>query len=381
MKGLVLEGGGAKGAFHCGAVKALYDNGYRFDGVAGTSIGAINGALIVQDGGYETLMKMWSEIKPSDITDLDNLEVTKLFNKEFSGKTFKYWAKQAVKTINHLGVPTDKTLSYLSKYINEEKIRKSSMDYAIVTYCLSKRTPLELKKDDIPLGKMLEYIFASAYYPAFKLDRMDGMFFIDGGVYNNLPLNVLPQINDYDEIFAIRTMSKMPHKTVENDRIKVHYICPSEDLGSTVNISRKNINEKIKLGYYDTLRFIKGYAGYKYYIEGDLLLLDKLVESLTDDERNSLFGVADITANDIYHKFVEKNGKEYDGKIISFFESIAAKVEIQKFKIYSFANFLREITEKDEKFLTQQEKRFKKKTLQKEVYQKIKGKIMGVIHD
>ena len=54
-KGLVLEGGGAKGAFQCGAIKALYDNGYTFDGVAGTSIGAINAAILAQDGNYQTL--------------------------------------------------------------------------------------------------------------------------------------------------------------------------------------------------------------------------------------------------------------------------------------------------------------------------------------
>ena len=43
MRGLVLEGGGAKGSFHIGVLKALFESGYTFDGVAGTSIGAING--------------------------------------------------------------------------------------------------------------------------------------------------------------------------------------------------------------------------------------------------------------------------------------------------------------------------------------------------
>ena len=46
MKGLILEGGGTKGAYQIGAYKALRDLGIEFQGVAGTSIGALNGAYI-----------------------------------------------------------------------------------------------------------------------------------------------------------------------------------------------------------------------------------------------------------------------------------------------------------------------------------------------
>ena len=49
MKGLVLEGGGTKGAYQIGAYKALRDLGIEFQGVAGTSIGALNGAYIIQN--------------------------------------------------------------------------------------------------------------------------------------------------------------------------------------------------------------------------------------------------------------------------------------------------------------------------------------------
>ena len=45
---LVLEGGGAKGAYQIGAYMALKEKGFEFDHVVGTSIGAINGAVIAQ---------------------------------------------------------------------------------------------------------------------------------------------------------------------------------------------------------------------------------------------------------------------------------------------------------------------------------------------
>ena len=45
--GLVLSGGGAKGAYHVGVVQCLADHGVRPSAIAGTSVGALNGAVIV----------------------------------------------------------------------------------------------------------------------------------------------------------------------------------------------------------------------------------------------------------------------------------------------------------------------------------------------
>ena len=56
--GLVLEGGGAKGAYQIGAWKALREAGVRIRGVALTSVGALNGALICM-GDLEHAEKLW----------------------------------------------------------------------------------------------------------------------------------------------------------------------------------------------------------------------------------------------------------------------------------------------------------------------------------
>ena len=56
--GLTLEGGGARGAYHIGAVKALLENGYEFGAIVGTSIGAINAAFLAQ-GDFDEIYKMW----------------------------------------------------------------------------------------------------------------------------------------------------------------------------------------------------------------------------------------------------------------------------------------------------------------------------------
>lgn len=58
MYGLVLEGGGAKGAYHIGAYKAIMEEGIEIRGIAGTSVGALNGALIAQED-FEKAYNLW----------------------------------------------------------------------------------------------------------------------------------------------------------------------------------------------------------------------------------------------------------------------------------------------------------------------------------
>ena len=77
--GLVLEGGGSKGAYQVGVLKALLENGYRFDAVTGTSIGALNGAILAQDG-LDRLEDFWREVKISSIFDVSEEIAEKLEN-------------------------------------------------------------------------------------------------------------------------------------------------------------------------------------------------------------------------------------------------------------------------------------------------------------
>ena len=75
---LVLEGGGAKGAYQVGAYNALIESGYEFNAVIGTSIGAINAALIAQ-GDVRLLEEVWRNIKFEDLLNITKSNAEKLF--------------------------------------------------------------------------------------------------------------------------------------------------------------------------------------------------------------------------------------------------------------------------------------------------------------
>ena len=59
--GLVLDGGGARGAYQIGAWKALSEAGVKVNAVAGTSVGALNGYAYMTNK-LEQAKKMWSEL-------------------------------------------------------------------------------------------------------------------------------------------------------------------------------------------------------------------------------------------------------------------------------------------------------------------------------
>ena len=64
--GLVLDGGGARGAYQIGAWKALHEAGVRIRGIAGTSVGALNGALICM-GDVDEAEHIWKEMTFSKV--------------------------------------------------------------------------------------------------------------------------------------------------------------------------------------------------------------------------------------------------------------------------------------------------------------------------
>ena len=72
--GIVLEGGGARGAYQIGVWKALREAGMKIKGVAGTSVGALNGALICMDdlGKAE---EIWGNMTYSTVFNVDDSEL------------------------------------------------------------------------------------------------------------------------------------------------------------------------------------------------------------------------------------------------------------------------------------------------------------------
>ncbi|MGD9567328.1 MAG: patatin-like phospholipase family protein [Sedimentibacter sp.] len=366
MYGLVLEGGGAKGAYHVGAYKALRELNIEIGGIAGTSIGAINGAMMVQ-GDYELLEKVWYSINSYELFDLDEKAIIDLKNFNLQEINFSYLMHQSKEILNNRGLDTSKIRALFDTYIDEEKIQNSNIDFGIVTVDLTDKKPLELFKEDIPKGKLVDFLIASANLPAFKMEEMDGKKYLDGGFYNNLPIGLLYK-KGYKDIIAVRTMAMGIVRRVKDKGVKITYIQPADgSLGGmlgALDFNREKADLLIKLGYYDTMKVFKKLKGFKYYCvpyEGNFI---ELMLNFLIDNKDKVENVAKILGYDdfsidrvLFEKIMPrlenildmKGRADYEDISIRLFERIAEKLNIERFKIYNTMDFINLVMEEFQK--------------------------------
>ena len=153
MLGVALEGGGARGAFHIGAIKALLEEGYKIDGIVGTSIGAFNAAMIAQ-GDFEKCFEMWYNISPKQLFDIEDKHMANVLKKNINIKTISYFSSEAKKIISNRGIDSENLRKIVDDLVDEEKKRKSNIDFGLVTVELGSLSPIELFKEDIPKGRL-----------------------------------------------------------------------------------------------------------------------------------------------------------------------------------------------------------------------------------
>ena len=131
--GLVLDGGGARGAYQIGAWKALREAGVKIKAVAGTSVGALNGALICM-GDLEKAETIWREMTFSTVMDVDDEEMEGWFSGETSVRDIlrTLWEK-----IKDGGVDITPLRNLIHQVIDEEKIRNCGKEFCLSTFSLT----------------------------------------------------------------------------------------------------------------------------------------------------------------------------------------------------------------------------------------------------
>ena len=243
--------------------------------------------------------------------------------------------------------------------INEEKVRRSGKDFGIVTVSLTDLKPLEIYIEDIPQGKLVEYLMASAYLPVFKREKIDGKDFIDGGIYDNVPMGLL--INKgYEDLIVVRTHGLGRNRRINKKNLNIRYISPRESLGRTLDFDTKTCRFNLKLGYFDAFKAIKQLKGNKYYIipkkdenyfvdvllnlnEEKILEIGKILKIEEVPYRRALFEFIIPKLNNILG-LDKKN--DYEDILIMFLEYLAEEYEMERFKIYGYEEFLENVIER-----------------------------------
>lgn len=266
--GVVLEGGGAKGSYQIGAWKALREAGIKIRGIAGASVGALNGAMICMDD-LETAEYIWETITYSKVMDVDDDIIENVKKLDLKAVNLKQAAEDAKRVLKERGFDITPLKQLIESVVDEERIRSSDREFYITTYSVTDRRLLVLNAREIPEGEIGDMLLASAYFPAFKNQKLNGKRYMDGGGWNNVPVNVLLE-HGYEDILVIRIygLGFDSEKVTEIPKgTNVYHIAPRQDLGGILEFDKKKARRNMMLGYYDAKRLLYGLCGRWYYID------------------------------------------------------------------------------------------------------------------
>ena len=368
MKALVLSGGGSKGSYQLGVWKALKKLRIKYDIITGTSSGALNGALMTQNT-YRKAKKIWNELNMKVLFGEDIDEVN---NKK---DLFKMYGKQ----IKNGGMDITELEKLIADTLDTNKFYKSKIRYGLVAVNLSEFRAEELTKDIIPEDKLKDYLVASAScYPAFKKKDIEGLKYVDGGYYDNLPINLAIKLGA-TEIICVDLRAPGLKKDPTNKNIKITTIRPNNKLSNFLDFNNEIVKKNIAYGYNDTMKKFKKLEGKKYTFKKNSLAYNR---NEYEDTYNYILKKI-LNTKKIENKFnsiiknLELNDEKEEVKQNLFqiiVENTAKSLNIDDTKIYNIKTFNKLLIKKTKNNeITKNEKLFIK-LLKENNYEEIRKK-------
>lgn len=263
---LVLAGGGSKGSYEVGAINALYELNYSFDIITGTSIGALNGAILAQ-GQLDRLNILWDNLIASQILKNDVTQLKLSFNmneliqsKNLLTSFFKDYAKEK-------GADITPFYALINDYLDYERLMQSPINYGCVSVEFPSLKPILMEKSQFTCKEdAFAYCLASAScFPAFPVATYKENKYIDGGYYDNLPIQFAFQMGA-EQAVAIDLNKEINHLELALNPL-VTTIIPSWDLGNFLDFNREHLDRNKQLGYLDVKKQLGHYWGFKYAFE------------------------------------------------------------------------------------------------------------------
>lgn len=247
--GLALSGGGARGFAHLGVLKALEEAGVKIDMLSGASAGSMAAAFYSH--GYS----------PDEILDI--FESTSLLKLVWPAFSFT----------GLLNI--QKTESVYKKYLKDDSFEKANLPLFISTTNLN-----EGKAEMLKSGSLSKAVMASSCIPfIFDPVKIGDNFYVDGGVLNNMPTEVLKE-NGADIIIGVNVAPVVKEPELSGPRKMIERVSVLA-LSANVAASSKLCDFYIKpaeLRSYGTFDFKKSKEifniGYEYTLH-ELEVLDK----------------------------------------------------------------------------------------------------------
>lgn len=243
--GISLSGGGARGIAHLGVLQALHDRSLEPEIVSGTSMGAIIGALYASGSEPRAI---FDEIKKDD----------------------HFWNIYALSR-PRLGFGNQKiTNKILSKFIAKNDFTSLKKPLYISVTNLNLGTNEIINSGD----KLFETVMASASIPIiFQPIEINKMLYVDGGITDNMPLEVLrsqckfligSHVNHLDEMDGIKNLASLADRvfqisvfnTIRDHLSQCDLFVDPPELKDFSILNFHKTDELFNIGYQHTLQLI-----------------------------------------------------------------------------------------------------------------------------
>ncbi|MDW3197499.1 MAG: patatin-like phospholipase family protein [Cytophagales bacterium] len=241
--GIALGGGGAKGFIHLGVIKALYEEGVRIDEIAGTSAGAIAGALIASGKDPITAHEI---LKTRDFFGYSKFNIPRVGLFGLDGLTNLIETEIEAQTFDELEIPF---------YASATNLHTGKIEY-------------------LNEGSLARAVTASSSIPfLFKPMHINGSIYSDGGIIDNLPITPLQKtcnriiavnispIEEKEKLNSIFTIAVRTFEITVNARAvankhKCSLFIEPEGIGNYDLFDIKKADELFNLGYEHTKQLL-----------------------------------------------------------------------------------------------------------------------------
>lgn len=290
--GLVLSGGGGKGAYELGVWKAIKELGIDkyIRAVSGASIGAMNAMLFAQDD-YEAALEMWREVTLQKLLPINNKELIKKgVTLAIGSKTLYAVRKHMPKLLEQGDVPRDGAIEMISKYMNFEKLKSTGINCYVSCTETTEFKAEYFKINDYDEETARDMILASSSLPMiYESAEVLGKKYLDGGLVDNTPIK--PLYDENCDIIIIVSLSK--EAKIERDKFpnaKIISIVPSEMdnrvLEGLLNLDEEAKNKRIEIGYEDTKNLLEPIFALAIYQYEDKIKEKEEKEPIEEDNKN-----------------------------------------------------------------------------------------------
>lgn len=344
-KALVLCGGGARGGYHIGVWKALKEIGYVPSIITGTSVGALNGALLT--------------IKEDDLAEeiWQNMSMETVFNKKekMDINAIKSPAEFLLQIGEVGGIDPVPLKKLVNKLADEKKFRQSDIDFGLVVTAVKPMRMVTKFVNQMEEGKIADYILASsACFPIMKMYEINGENYVDGGYSDNIPFELALQ-RGAKEMVIVDMPGMFKLKKVEDINAKVHYIFPKHDLGNFIIFNKETANRDIVLGYLDTMKVFDKLEGNNYTFKlgsnNEAIKYSEKIKSMYKKIFTNLPSIGTlerIATNKVVNHIKKYNEDifENESDVLNALEMAAEGYGIDFTKIYDFAELAENVVQK-----------------------------------